>query len=654
MDEGSFVPRPEGRARRHNGAPGLPAGIPAGPRGWRVYPSAVVRLAGEPFDALAAFHSPRSLHHHALLDAREREAADALAKLTRRLHEAVGAAGADERRSLLAAARNLRREGKLSAGQEAAARAAADGGALARVVDAWRRRERNADEARAALEQVHQRETADSRVALRAAAGGTRFRAGIVLSSAPFHEQLRAWLARPEAVDRRLERALLRYLTRAASKTTPFSTFTSLAVARLDPDGVGALLALEDGDEPRSSMSVNKSLYALLIPILCETPELHPLFGISANPSLRLDGDRHSMLLARDGREHVVAFPASDFVGRCVELVRGSGGTMPYGALAAALGGAAGAAAAAPGVIRMIGAGILQLDSGIADRDTAWLPRLLEVLAPSGHPTAVHIRVLLRELRETADAYAAADPDGRHALLARAREALRAAVWGPPVSGADGMPDASAEPGKATGPWMRARGRELTVQELLATPLYEDTFFARPARVDARRLAPALGALATWVDCVSRVTPVWAQRASLRAYHDRAFAGPVPFPVFYERYFADVFEPVLRREREGNREAEGGDAETPGAEPLREANAAAEALRRTLAARWAADPDAEFLPLTRHDYPAADAPTLRPDVPVSAIVFAQLVEAAEAGDATPSSSTSRSPTRGWGSTSPAS
>ncbi|MFD7610779.1 lantibiotic dehydratase [Streptomyces sp. NPDC059828] len=81
-------------------------------------------------------------------------------------------------------------------------------------------------------------ETARTRAALRRLAGEERLRKGLLLASPTLDAQLDAYVrktaaapdARPDRRTRKIERSLLSYLYRTACKTSPFSTFTGVAL----------------------------------------------------------------------------------------------------------------------------------------------------------------------------------------------------------------------------------------------------------------------------------------------------------------------------------------------------------------------------------------------------------------------------------------
>lgn len=88
-------------------------------------------------------------------------------------------------------------------------------------------------------------ETARSRAALCRLAGEERLRKGLLLASPTLDTQLDAYVrktaaapdARPDRKRRKVERSLLSYLYRTACKTSPFSTFTGVALGEFTGQG---------------------------------------------------------------------------------------------------------------------------------------------------------------------------------------------------------------------------------------------------------------------------------------------------------------------------------------------------------------------------------------------------------------------------------
>ncbi|MEW1579872.1 lantibiotic dehydratase [Streptomyces microflavus] len=105
-------------------------------------------------------------------------------------------------------------------------------------------------------------ETGRSREALRALAGHERLRRGLLLASPALDAQLDAYRkqtpaagARPDKKQRKIERSLLSYVYRTACKTSPFSTFTGVALGSLGGSG-GLRLRVEEEWRTQARLNV--------------------------------------------------------------------------------------------------------------------------------------------------------------------------------------------------------------------------------------------------------------------------------------------------------------------------------------------------------------------------------------------------------------
>ncbi|MCP4655177.1 MAG: hypothetical protein GY856_07130 [bacterium] len=617
-----------------------PASDPAAPvvlrtGGYRVYPFVLCRVAGQPFSTLGTFRFPASREQHLVLELQERELDRARQHLEESFHQAVGAVGEDhaKRRVLLRAARNLRRHHKLSEAQEAALRTLGPA-SLIDAVGRWRGQQALVGTHGRQLETIYERELLTSRRALRALAQEKSFLQGLVLSTPILYRSFEQSLERRleeipyHRTQRRLEQSLLKYLTRAAAKTTPFSTLTATVPAELAGQLPGGPIRLPDDPAAATAVILNKALYSVLYRLLKATPELYPCFAVTLNPSLHQDREGYAMLLARDGREQDVRLPASPAVECSVELIREAGGTLPYGEFVGRLGDEFEVAweEIRGRVDRMVDVGFLQLNSGIADSEQNWAPRLRERLVDSIHPLARVICRLLEQGRQVVEEFGASPAAHRAALLARWSEQIEGLVRETSLEDAE-APAVAGAPEGAAEPERRALDEQLRI--LRKNPLHEDAALAGPVLLDTPRLLPALRALGDWVEWVSLLSLKLPFQASLREFFTRRFgdAEEVAFPVFYREFFSDVFEDVLQFER-GVTEKDFNEVANPfGLDVLSRVQEASVKLTRTVQRLWAEAPAADNLRLRRDHLEAADVRPLRYEGPTSAMVFAQVVPA---------------------------
>ncbi|RBM14394.1 lantibiotic dehydratase [Streptomyces sp. PT12] len=212
--------------------------------GWELGPHFVARIAGLPVDAVRRLRAPGARRWaDEVLDEGER-----LASAGRRvgdlLHGLVG--GLDDERARRALLR-LRREAfnnRVPADQAAASALVNRlDPAVGAALDAWLEGRGRLAEREAAGEALLAAQSARARGELRRLAAGRRLRDGLLLASPALDAQLDGWLAaappggsaRPGKRARKIERSLLAYVYRTACKTSPFSSFTSVAPGTFAP-----------------------------------------------------------------------------------------------------------------------------------------------------------------------------------------------------------------------------------------------------------------------------------------------------------------------------------------------------------------------------------------------------------------------------------
>ncbi|HEX6038742.1 lantibiotic dehydratase [Longimicrobium sp.] len=251
-------------------------------------------------DTLAAFST--TLDDDVAREARtEAELCAARAVLADQLHDAVPGASRSLRRMLLAVRRDCHNGRGL-----ARHRAAPEWPRLAEI--AGRQAERVL-----ALEERHAAEHTSFRTAFTAAAERQRdalrapladpaFRRGLALASPDLLAAVHASRSSgaPSARARRAEAALLRYVTRAAAKVSPFSTFTTLAVGsvRRTPGGLRLRGARWTA---RSLVRVKRYRLEQWTEMLCRFPAFRDGLQVVLNDSMEDAGDGR-LLLVRPGR----------------------------------------------------------------------------------------------------------------------------------------------------------------------------------------------------------------------------------------------------------------------------------------------------------------------------------------------------------------
>lgn len=222
----------------------------------------------------------------ALAGARTRLAA-AREELGAEIHRAVAAAAPEERRLLL----RLKREVHNGRGlQPFRARVLwpAVQARLGEDLDRVLVLEQRLDSLYRELETVHDREMETESAHLIALAARVDLRRGLALSSPVLLERLPHRGEGVERKDRRLRLSLLRYVSRAALKLSPFSTLTRFALARPGscPSPVELLGSPDEGREV-SLLRWRRYLIEQVAAVLEHCPELRDALPVAFNRSLR-------------------------------------------------------------------------------------------------------------------------------------------------------------------------------------------------------------------------------------------------------------------------------------------------------------------------------------------------------------------------------
>ncbi|MFC8824758.1 lantibiotic dehydratase [Streptomyces sp. NPDC057137] len=208
----------------------------------------MLRVAGLPIETVRALRCPASRRWAETMLAEEERLRAAGERVGDLLHDLVGRTGdgadaapgeAADRRALL----KLRREvfNNRLPGQPGAALALVAGRdpATGEALSRWLIDRRELAELRSTGAELFAGESAEARAALRGIAGEERLRKGLLLASPTLDAQIDAFVrqggdGKADKRRRKIERSLLSYLYRMVCKTSPFSTFTGVALGEFD------------------------------------------------------------------------------------------------------------------------------------------------------------------------------------------------------------------------------------------------------------------------------------------------------------------------------------------------------------------------------------------------------------------------------------
>ncbi|MGC7102907.1 lantibiotic dehydratase [Amycolatopsis lurida] len=338
-------------------------------------------------------------------------------------------------------------------------------------------------------------DVAGSEQGLRAFAADERFRRALSLASPALHDDLESWLRAEHRTPKRRTRVqLTKYLARAATKTSPFSTFTI--------SGVG--VPVRGRTVVRGVLEVDGVLLDSIVRAVLADPRVARLLPVRANPSATCHDDE-VQFLGRPPAEPVVTVPLTPSVRACLTAV-GMEARGPDD-LCDALGGGERVAAFVDGLVRM---GILERVSPVPDQDSdplgAWT-RWLTAHGPAD--LAELIGGLHSCLPSTVDA--AGDHRARRDDLVQAVEALERA----------GLLPGGLALGSAKGLF------------------HENAVFIGPVERSTTKASSDLDLVRGWLAAVDPAVPV--RIAMARYCADRFGSGArVPFLVLHRAVHEDV------------------------------------------------------------------------------------------------------------------
>ncbi len=337
------------------------------------------------------------------------------------------------------------------------------------------------------------------------------------------------------AKERRVEKGLLRYLLRASTKATPFSTFcavTSGVVCRGPAKGPRCLVLPSSVEQLRVAPQLNRGLLNIIENLLDQFPDIRAELPLTLNPTLSKEGTYFRFLAVSGTRETFQRLERNDTLDRVVhELARSKGLTM----------GQAGSLLEAHQdlectheeatlyVERLIQIGLLHRKLDFGDCGYAWDRALEGIEAVLSNPTLARIVRALTALRE-----ASIDPDndGRSEACDKIDLLQREVV------------DAVAGAGKRVdqGLTLREDAYVDSRAQLRIDPSFQE------AERDVLRLLRITRAL----------TATRGPQATMRAYFDSRHSeegASISVLEFYESYYRDHFKEHLFRAHQAARGA---------------------------------------------------------------------------------------------------
>ncbi|HEV7508015.1 MAG TPA: hypothetical protein VGS07_24235 [Thermoanaerobaculia bacterium] len=481
-------------------------------------PPAILRIAGLPGSALLPLRSPLCLESLEAKRDRLKDLAEVRARVADQIGQALPESSPKSRRFLLDVrrdcfnGRSLLRHRDL---EEWAELAEISVGEASRILDL----EAQVAESGKALAEVHARELDRERRWLLDSLQDQRFLRGIALGSPQLVERARDLAVAPSGApwgrrEKKLEQSLLRFVTRAATKLSPYSTLTAIALCLIREDPAFDGFAFTDGQFREISLvRANRSLLDQCQILLLRDPRFRANCRVSLNDTTQeVEPGRFRFLRnnhwtfdpeKREFRFVPAAYVSAKLEGAAIASVRAllAAGSRTYGSLISILEGEhAGGESEAGDRIHAILDGLIEL-------------KFLNLLPPwPTHEVYLERRLLefLRTLPRDPDLQAAEDALER--LLDRERQHSSSAV-----------PERSAEAIKGALAEFRAAVASLTASEGAlenGADFYEDVFLvpeqAETAEGELLRISAAkVGGLLEDAELISRFACLYNHRHDL-------------------------------------------------------------------------------------------------------------------------------------------
>lgn len=164
---------------------------------------------------------------------------------------------------------------------------------------------------------------------LRAIVGRPEVREAIFVASPGLAGLIDAWVADPGSTrGAKCERALVRYVSRMAGRSTPFGLFAGVSSGTISDE---TSLVLEGGDGYRRTTRLDAGYLVDVVDGLLAWPEFRERLSFAPNPSLYPCGERrryvHSRPAADEGRHRLVSVRESDAL--AATLATASDGARP-------------------------------------------------------------------------------------------------------------------------------------------------------------------------------------------------------------------------------------------------------------------------------------------------------------------------------------
>ena len=288
-----------------------------------------------------------------------------------------------------------------------------------------------------ASESIYQTTLQQCREICQSLANSPTVRKGLLLSSKSLLDRIDSYAERANTAFRKkeyqIEQGVLKYLTRIYTKTSPFSTFTNLALAQLSDEGHSAIIDMKHSgqEQVKGHIRLNNYLLKYLLDLFKNYRPAYRLIHLRPNPTIENKGDHFLFLTNNDNIESFQRVPFNPVVELIINTTLENESGILFHELVNTLQENidAGEDELESYIKQLIDYGCLEYNFGVSGIDPDWDIKLIQKLRPLIDNNVSHIAPLaevLKALRKMADEYAENDEEGRKRLLQKAYDTFRA------------------------------------------------------------------------------------------------------------------------------------------------------------------------------------------------------------------------------------
>lgn len=440
------------------------------------------------------------------------------------------------------------------------------------------------------LEQCFYQERLRARTWLQQAVSDEDFQSGLLLSSTSLFANLRRYCSTPASKfgsrEDQIERGLLRYFARAATKATPFATFCAVICGSLGPSREKGRVTLHG--KPRTKrgfVRLNKSLCALLWNHLKTRSGIRQATSIELNPTVEETQGCLRFLTAINGREVFQRLAMNETLMALLPILRQHTGTRMSEIVERVSSDPlieSTPAEVTAYLNQLLNLGLLRFRSEVSEQDVDWDLSLSRMLCRADDPHGKEAVALLSRLRTLTMRFRDARAVERQAILDEANAAI-------------------TETFNALGITQHLRSQ---------LPIYEDATADASIHIGADdAMADAFGRLGELLSLLLPIAAPRAEQATMRHFFDTYYGtGTTSIPLlhFYEDYFREHFKAHTEKERisaaKGPQAIGDYDLRNPfRLELISSMMDASTKLREIIASIWAAQPTAREIVLRRDE-----------------------------------------------------